>query len=201
MRARTVAGLAFLCTLATALPSGVFAQDSAASVTFGAEISHLRTIASPARDGGACPPSDDPESPHVCLTDGGRFSSAVTFGVTGPDGPEFVRAKPTATEALPDSATLWYFFGEDNPEMLIKLLNGCEINGYWWLFGSAATDRPWQVFIWDLHHIKDGVAQATVWGKYGAGPAFGYVEGTNGYANHVNLLADTKAIPCVPPED
>jgi hypothetical protein len=187
-----------LFLFAAALPFDALAEDT--SPVFGAEINHIRAIANSARDGGPCPPSDNPETPHVCLTDGGRFSSAVTFGAVTSDGPEFLRAKPTAIEALPDSAALWYFYDQNNPEILIKLLNGCEINGYWWLFGAASTDRAWQVYVWDLHDVRDGIAQGTVWSRYGEGPTYSLIEGTNGYQNHNNLLTDTEAIPCVVPD-
>lgn len=35
---------------------------------------------------------------------------------------------------------LFWFFSEDNPEILIKVLNGCGSNGHYWVFLSAATN-------------------------------------------------------------
>lgn len=35
---------------------------------------------------------------------------------------------------------LFWFFGADNPEMLVKVLNGCSINGKYWIFYSAGTN-------------------------------------------------------------
>lgn len=34
---------------------------------------------------------------------------------------------------------LFWFFAENNPELLIKVLNGCAINGNYWVFWSAGT--------------------------------------------------------------
>jgi hypothetical protein len=35
---------------------------------------------------------------------------------------------------------LFWFFGPDNPEMLVKVLNGCSVNGKFWVFSSAGTN-------------------------------------------------------------
>jgi hypothetical protein len=39
-----------------------------------------------------------------------------------------------------DHGGLFWFFGADNPEMLVKVLNGCASNGEFWLFFSAGTN-------------------------------------------------------------
>ena len=33
-----------------------------------------------------------------------------------------------------------WFFSPDNPEMLIKILNACGVNGHYWVFYSAGTN-------------------------------------------------------------
>ncbi len=38
-----------------------------------------------------------------------------------------------------DSA-LFYFFSPDNWELMVKVLDGCAINGHFWVFGAASTD-------------------------------------------------------------
>ncbi len=48
---------------------------------------------------------------------------------------------------LPDTAALFWFFDPNNPELLVKVLNGCAINGHWWVYGSAATDRNYEVTV------------------------------------------------------
>lgn len=35
---------------------------------------------------------------------------------------------------------LFWFFGADNPEMLVKVLNGCALNNRYWVFYSAGTN-------------------------------------------------------------
>lgn len=39
-----------------------------------------------------------------------------------------------------DHGGLFWFFGSDNPEMLVKVLNGCASNNRFWLFFSAGTN-------------------------------------------------------------
>ena len=45
-----------------------------------------------------------------------------------------------------DSA-LFYFFSPANWELMIKVLNGCAINGHYWVFGAASTDVGYTVDI------------------------------------------------------
>lgn len=45
-----------------------------------------------------------------------------------------------------DSA-LFYFFNPANWELMIKVLDGCTINGYYWVFGAASTDVGYTVDI------------------------------------------------------
>jgi hypothetical protein len=39
-----------------------------------------------------------------------------------------------------DRGGLFWFFSPDNPEMLVKVLNGCSGNGNFWVFASAGTN-------------------------------------------------------------
>jgi hypothetical protein len=97
-------------------------------------------------------------------------------------------AKQLDTYGLADTGALFYFFGPDNPEMLVKVVNGCWLNDHWWVFGSAATDLVYEVAIEDLaaggarleyqHHGK------------------GVIAGTNGYSTGTGVISDTMAFPC-----
>lgn len=49
------------------------------------------------------------------------------------------KAISTATLGVPRGGLFW-FFSADNPEVLVKVLNGCSINGYYWVFLTAGTD-------------------------------------------------------------
>ena len=75
---------------------------------------------------------------------------------------------------LGDHAALFYFFNLHNPEILIKVLNGCRTNSHYWVFGSAATDLDYAVAVKDLATGK----------RYVFEPEAGHV------------LSDITAIPC-----
>ncbi len=47
------------------------------------------------------------------------------------------------------TSSLFYFFNETNPELLIKVVNACGVNGKYWVFGSAATDLDYSVIVTD----------------------------------------------------
>ena len=44
---------------------------------------------------------------------------------------------------------LFYFFSWDNPEVLVKVVNGCGVNGHYWVFGSGATDLEYEIRVVD----------------------------------------------------
>jgi hypothetical protein len=71
----------------------------------------------------------------------------------------------------------FWFFGQDNPEVLVKVLNGCSENNHFWVFITAGTNVGFTV------HVKDTTTAAT-----------------SSYANADNTAAvpvqDTKAFPC-----
>ncbi|MCY3928643.1 MAG: hypothetical protein OXG81_10230 [Acidobacteria bacterium] len=76
-----------------------------------------------------------------------------------------------------DSAAVFYFYSADNPEMLVKVLDGCENNGHWWVFAASATDQRFDLQVFDTHenHHK-------VYFHMGGGPA--------------RTLTDTAAFGC-----
>ena len=120
---------------------------------------------------------EDP-GPHGCRGSGwsdcvgeGRFRVEAEYGTAdGQRKPALIR------EAyLGDSGTLFYFYSWENPELLVKVLDGCGINGHYWVFGSAATDREYVVRVSDL---RDGAVQ-----QYGRGPS-------------APLIAEVTAFPC-----
>ena len=87
-----------------------------------------------------------------------------------------------------DSGALFYFFGPDNPEMLLKVVDGCWLNDHWWVFGSAATDLAYEVAIEDL---ADG--GRTVEYRHNGG---GVIVGDNGYSTATGVINDTSAFRC-----
>ncbi|MCG8461678.1 MAG: hypothetical protein MI919_35805, partial [Holophagales bacterium] len=77
-----------------------------------------------------------------------RFRLSVHHAEEGEDEAENVAlpARPPSS----DSA-LYSFFGFDNLELLVKVLDACAINGHHWVFLAAATDLAFQVEVEDLH--------------------------------------------------
>jgi hypothetical protein len=39
------------------------------------------------------------------------------------------------------------FFGEDNVELLVKVLDACDVNGHDWVFAAAATDVEYVITV------------------------------------------------------
>ena len=44
---------------------------------------------------------------------------------------------------------LFWFFNASNPELLIKVLNGCGVNNHFWIFASAGTNVGVQIIVVD----------------------------------------------------
>lgn len=86
--------------------------------------------------------------PEVCPTDrlcllGGRFRVETSF-TTGPDSGKGKRA------AGSDQTGIFSFFSPDNWEVMVKVLDGCNINDRFWVFASAATDVQYELRVTDL---------------------------------------------------
>lgn len=75
----------------------------------------------------------------------GRFLASVTWNVSGQDESGFaVPADGTA-----DSGLFW-FFQPSNWELMVKVLDGCAVNQYYWVIGAAATDVKFTLRIVDV---------------------------------------------------
>ncbi|MCB1035791.1 MAG: alpha/beta fold hydrolase [Acidobacteria bacterium] len=87
-----------------------------------------------------CVPGDK----RLCLQDG-RFAVEGDWrnfqGETG-----LARAVPLGS---PDTGMLW-FFRDSNWEVLIKVLNGCGVNGHHWLLLAATTTVEYSIRVTDL---------------------------------------------------
>ena len=122
----------------------------------------------------ACIPSDT----TLCLDDAPgdrRFKLSMGFSHNG-GPPGFGQAIPGAALGITHGGTFW-FFSQDNPEALVKVLNGCFINGSFWVFFSAGTNVGFTL------HVQDTKTSAT-----------------KTYTNPDNVAAlpvqDTSAFPC-----
>jgi hypothetical protein len=47
-----------------------------------------------------------------------------------------------------DSGAFW-FFGFSNWEMLVKVLDGCGVNGHFWVFAAGSTDLEYTLRVTD----------------------------------------------------
>lgn len=82
-----------------------------------------------------------------------RFS--VTVDVDTDVGPGFEGpATALSLDSLGvDRGGLFWFFNPTNPELLVKILDGCNATGHWWVFLSAGTNVRFDVTITDA---RDG---------------------------------------------
>lgn len=102
--------------------------DGAFSSTFPAIAQFLGTV-----QAGPCTPN----TTTLCIDDqpgDRRFKVQVTF-----QGTSNGNAVPLSSLGV-NSGGLFWFFGPTNPELLVKVLNGCGLNNKYWIFWSAGTD-------------------------------------------------------------
>lgn len=78
---------------------------------------------------GSCVPS----ATVLCLQKG-RFRVEAVWESHGESGPGKVVPFSSADSGL------FSFFQQDNWELLVKVLDGCAINGHYWVYGAATTD-------------------------------------------------------------
>lgn len=77
----------------------------------------------------------------------GRFELSATWrDALGQSGTARLVQTPSNDSAL------FYFFTADNWELMVKVLDGCAINGAYWVFAAASTDVEYAVSIEDLEN-------------------------------------------------
>lgn len=110
----------------------------------------------------------------LCLG-GSRF--AVTGEWTDFEGNEGVaHAVPDDFDGLGNYGTFW-FFTPDNPEMVVKVIDGCSLNGHYWVFLSPASTVRYDIVVRDVRTGQQ---------KTYSNPA----------GNVPTLIADTSAFAC-----
>lgn len=136
------------------------------------------------------PVADCAESDTTACLDRGRFEVQATYSVNGVDG----RARERAAMLDGDGA-LFYFFDPGNPELLVKVANGCWLNGHYWVFGSAATDLGYTIRITNLAASRDDPGRWSSWHVQG-----GVIErrraGGESRVFAGSVVGDTYAFPC-----
>lgn len=133
---------------------------------------------------------------NSCLN---NWRFAITVTRRGSEG-GFFSGRNLPTYGLGDSAALYYFFGHDNPELLVKVVDGCAINGHWWVFGSAATDLEYRVRVSDYATATpddDGYYHRGRQNEY-YHRGGGRITGPRGYSTRAGVIAYTTAFPCNP---
>jgi hypothetical protein len=79
----------------------------------------------------------------LCLGDG-RFRVTATWKTA-----EDVAGGAHAVELTPDTGYLW-FFNASNVEAIVKVLDGCALNGHYWVFAGGLTDVKTDIVVRDL---------------------------------------------------
>ena len=93
---------------------------------------------SPQLGKGPCSAADD----VLCLGDG-RFQLDASWRAEDSEGDAQV-------VALTDDAGYLWFFEPDNVEVIAKVLDGCAINGHYWVFAAGLTDVEVALRVTDL---------------------------------------------------
>lgn len=105
------------------------------------DIDAVRTVYPTTNGGGGT--GCTPNATTLCLDDASadrRFKATVSFSTTQ-NGGQSGQGQAIATGSLGvTKGGLFWFFDPSNPEMLIKVLNGCGVNGRYWVFYSAGTN-------------------------------------------------------------
>ncbi len=101
-----------------------------------------------------------------------------------------------------DRSALLYFFGRDNAEILVKVLDGCAINGHRWVFIAPVTDLGFRLMIrtagpnddtsdhW--YYDYERRAQDLIWDMDG--------DHGNPKGRTARTVSDTTAFPCTAAE-
>ena len=113
----------------------------------------------------------------VCIANNpgdGRFQLSADFHHAG--GASGSGQASLGTLGITQGGSFW-FFSQSNPEILVKVLNGCAVNNNFWVFATAGTNVGFNL------HVLDTVTSAT-----------------KTYSNPDNVAAvpvqDTSAFPC-----
>jgi chitinase len=86
-----------------------------------------------------------------------RFSVEVHFATSQGGGQSGSgHAIPLGSLGVDHGGLMW-FFSASNPEMLIKVINGCAVNNFFWIFYSAGTNVGFTVTVTDT---STGISKA-----------------------------------------
>jgi|SRR5579863_4927137 len=98
-------------------------------------------------------PSCAPTATTLCLDDklgDKRYAVTSTFD-TNQDGGQSGKGHSIQTNSLGiNQGGLFWFFNQNNPEVLIKVLNGCGVNNRRWVFFAALTNVGFKITVTDV---------------------------------------------------
>ena len=106
------------------------AEESVASMTFLVEAS---------KPAGTC----EPDAHTLCLQDS-RYAVAVDWWQT-----EGERQRADVVHEGSNDSGLFRFFGEENWEVLVKILDGCSINEHVWVYAASSTNLGFSIQVED----------------------------------------------------
>ena len=84
-----------------------------------------------------------PGAETLCLH-GGRYEARAEWWTAGGD-----RGTAQVVPMGTSDSGLFRFFDEDNWEILFKVLDGCAINGHYWVYGASTTDLGYEIRVTD----------------------------------------------------
>jgi len=88
-------------------------------------------------------PACAPGPATLCLL-AGRFKVEVAWSdAAGAAGPGMAAGCPA------DASGLFWFFAPDNWELMVKAIDGCAVNGRYWVFSAATTNVGYQLTVTD----------------------------------------------------
>lgn len=103
-----------------------------------------------------------PDATVLCLDDqpgDRRFRIRMSWETSlngGQAGQAF--ATPLAPLGLPSGGLLSFF--EQNPEVLIKVVRGCGLNGHYWIFGAPTTTLGFELIVEDIFAKNLGASRS-----------------------------------------
>jgi len=102
--------------------------------------------------GPAAPSSCTPDAGTLCINDApgdARFQISGLYSTSQGGGSlGGMHAIDLTSLGVAHGGLMWFFAG-DNPELLIKVLNGCSITDHYWVFVSAGTNVSLDMFVKD----------------------------------------------------
>ena len=78
--------------------------------------------------------------------------------------PRRTQRAPHEPRSIRDTLTIFSFFAPQNPEVMVKILDGCRRNNHRWVYISSTTDLPYRVYIYDAD--RKVLTGASEWVKF-----------------------------------